>query len=140
MFDWIKTRRRLEDERDWAADALGRMITAIDTVSDLDELRKFVNGEMGNEPVRVMHGSDIGIGELRIKHWSAKLLARAAMDILDSVEGAENYLTVTMYDPKTGKNIDMTFQRKEPGKLTPTEKATRLQKELDELRASHAGI
>jgi len=51
MFDWIKTRRRLEDERDWAADALGRMITAIDTVSDLDELRKFVNGEMGNEPV-----------------------------------------------------------------------------------------
>lgn len=135
VIDWFKTRRRLASERDWARDTLDRFGSAIDVVVDLDELRQFVRGEMAKQPVMVMEGSDLGRGELRLKHWSTKLLARAAMDTLDSYPGAENYITVTMTDPKTGKSIDVVFQRREPGSMTPSEKAAKLQAEIDRMIA-----
>lgn len=133
--DWFKSRKRLEAEREWAWSSLDRLNHAIDSVRDLDELKKFAAGEMAKEPVLVMPGSDIGQGELRLKHWASKLMARAAMDTLNSFPDADNYLVVTMDDPKTGKMLDVTFQRKEYGKLTPSEKATKLQKEVDALKA-----
>lgn len=129
ILDWLKSQRRLISERDCAWDTLDRFGHALDVASDLGELRQFFSGEMAKHPVMVMEGSDIGLGNIRMKHWATKLLARAAMEILDSSPGAINYLTVTMVDAKTGKSIDVVFQRREAGSLTPAEKAARLQKE-----------
>lgn len=132
ILDWFKDRNRLIRERNNTVDALDKVNSAIETAESLEQLKEWNSGK--TPKVMILEGSDIGLGELRLQGWAIKVLATSLGSVLDK-SGAVNYFSLVMKDPKTNKEFEVTLQRKEPGKLTPAEKATKLEKELQELKS-----
>ena len=131
ILDWFKDRARLIRERDNAVDTLDKVNSTIEAAESLEQLREWIHG---NTPdAKILPGSDIGMGELRFQSWGVKIIAASLGSVL-SDSGAENYFSIIMKDPNSDKEFEVVLQRKEPGKITPAQKAAILEKELKELK------
>lgn len=130
FLDIFKTRRRLILERDMAWNKLDHLRDMIECSDSPHELRKHLTENMEDDPPRILPGSDLGEGQLLIKHWAVSVVAHAMVDLVNA-HGGENYLIMDLTDP-TGRRVEVTV-RKEGG-MTPHQKAKKLEKENEELR------
>jgi len=132
MFDFLKTRKRLINERDRAwlmLDVLRSSISAT-TTETLEKLQDLVEQGKDQDPPRVMPGSDIGLGQLNIQHWGIACIAESFKNMFDDIEGAKNFITMTFSD-KIGNIYEVTL-RKNNGK-SPADEIAELKEEIKRL-------
>lgn len=130
ILDIFKTRKRLILERDMAWNKLDHLRDMIECSDSPYELREHLKSNIEDDPPRIMPGSDIGKGQLMIKHWAVSVVAHAMVDLVNE-HGGDNYLIMNLQDPR-GRAVEVTV-RKEGG-LTPHQKAKALEKENEQLR------
>ena len=131
--DLLKTRRRLTEERDFAWAELDRLRCLLEGGDSLETIRAAALTGKDLDPPRILPGSDIGEGRLIIQSWAVRVLAASLVDTINSTEFADNYLVMPFVD-RHGNHIEVTIRR--DGMMSPAEKATKLQRELDDLKKS----
>src|SRR5688572_13240739 len=84
---WMSTRSKMESWVEWAVDSRQILMEMVKSANSLQELRDWVKEAETDSPSepKIMPGSDLGVGHLRMSHWGARLYATHFRGLLESM-------------------------------------------------------